>query len=147
MGLSSQEVSNILENETEPSVVWMSTSLFIGQENSTHAQIAGLLTAAANRQDCFYQIAAQVALSDKMKPCVDSLVSQKAAEAKFAGATVMAIRSQIKLGKKKGKKGKAKGKGKGKALSASVDFTDNIRSLLENKNRELVELALSLIHI
>lgn len=142
VGLSSQEVSNILENETEPSVVWMSTSLFIGQENSTPAQIAGLLTAAANRQDCFYQIAAQVALSDKMKPCVDSLVSQKAAEAKFAGATVMAIRSQIKLGKKKGKKGKAKGKGKGKALSASVDFTDNIRSLLENKNRELVELAI-----
>ena len=133
-GLSINDAMDALANEPEPNLVWLVTGVFTNYPDTTPEQAAQLLSAAVSREDCFHQIAAQIALSKNALPSIDLLLAQKGNESKFAAATVMAIRSQLSFAKIKGKGAKGIGK--------PIDFTDQIRPLLENKNREIVELAI-----
>ena len=133
-GLTINDAMTALANESEPNLVWLITGFVISGEDTTSAQVAQLLSAAVDREECFHQIAAEVALSGHAKPCVELLLAQKGNESKFAAATLMAIRSQLDFAKASNKKARE--------LYEPIDFTDQIRPLLGNKNREIVELAI-----
>ena len=140
-GLATPRVVERVLNEPEPSLACLAVGIMTESERPTSDYVQ-VLMAAANRPDCFHQIATQVVLANQGPAAIEMILqgSRKKEHALLA-ANLLAIQSQLEMmtaaGKPKGKK-----RGKNSQAGQAGAIKKSVQQQLKSKDRDVLERAL-----